>query len=214
MPTDELEQARHDAIHALCVAQAQGMLSVETFEQRLMLLREAPTPAAMRQIVGDLERTGDYALAEREPTAPAAPEPLQRLRLSAVFATTRRTGQWTVPLVIEGRILFGSLRLDLRDAWFDADLLEIDADIAFGSLELVVPPGTEIENEMSEMLGNSKHKRAPGRSGDWNGLLVRLSGTIFMGEVKIVERRSLRDLPEDHFRGVRGLLNRLREKVD
>ena len=51
----ELEERRREAIHQLCVAQAQGTLSVDLFEQRLALVREAPTPAAISQLVADLE---------------------------------------------------------------------------------------------------------------------------------------------------------------
>lgn len=188
MKSDELEQAQRDAIHALCVAQAQQLLSVELFEQRLLLLREAPTPAAVRQIVGDLEPHGEYLVAQDDTPLPAAVAPLERLRVSAVFSGAKRSGRWTVPLAIDARIVFGSLRLDLRDAWFESDTLEIELDALCGSLELLVPPGTQVENELSEVLSGSKHKR--GRAGDagWNGLLVRLTGQLVMSGVKIIER--------------------------
>lgn len=189
MTSDELELARRDAIHALCVAQAQERLSVELFEQRLALLREAPTSGAVRQIVGDLEITGDYALAVRDTPLPAAAPPLERLRISAVFSGAKRSGRWTVPLRIEAKIMFGSVRLDLRDAWFEFDTLEIEMESFCGSLELTVPPGTQVENEVSETMSGSDHKRGRGvAAAEWNGLLVRLTGSMFMSGLKIIER--------------------------
>ena len=43
----ELETARRDAVARLCMAQASGFLSVETFEERYALLREATSVATM-----------------------------------------------------------------------------------------------------------------------------------------------------------------------
>ncbi len=189
MPNNDLDAARRDAIHALCVAQAEDRLSVELFEQRLLLLREAPSAAAVRQIVGDLETTGDYGLAVHSAPIPAAVAPLERLRVSAVFSGAKRSGRWTVPLSIETRIMFGSVRLDLRDAWFESDTLDVEVDAVCGSLELIVPPGTQVEIEVSETMSGSDHKRGRGASAaDWNGLLVRLTGSMFMSGLKVIER--------------------------
>jgi hypothetical protein len=191
-PDPDLDGARHDAIHALCVAQAQDRISVELFEQRLLLLREAPTAAAMKQILGDLDASGDYALQRldtppRAPLETAAAAPLERMRLSAVFSGTKRSGPWTVPLLIEAKIIFGDMTLDFRDAWFEVDTLDIDVDAFCGKLRLIVPPGTQVENEIEETLSGSKHRR--GREViEPNGLLVRLSGQMFMGKVEIIER--------------------------
>jgi hypothetical protein len=188
----DLDAARRDAIHALCVAQAQDRISVELFEQRLLLLREAPTPAAIRQILGDLDASGDYALQRLDTPLPAPIEtaavaPLERMRLSAVFSGTKRSGQWTVPLLIEAKIIFGDMTLDFRDAWFEVDTLDIDVEAWCGKLRLIVPPGTQVENEIEETLSGSKHRR--GREAtEPNGLLVRLSGQMFMGKVEILER--------------------------
>jgi hypothetical protein len=191
-PNPDLDAARRDAIHALCVAQAHERISVELFEQRLLLLREAPTAAAMKQILGDLDTSGDYALQRLDtplpaPTAPAAVAPLERMRLTAVFSGTRRSGQWTVPLLIEAKLIFGDMTLDFRDAWFEVDTLDIDVDAWCGKLRLIVPPGTQIENEIEETLSGSKHKRGRDVT-EPNGLLLRLSGQMFMGSVEIIER--------------------------
>jgi hypothetical protein len=194
MPTDTLDVARRDAIHLLCMAQADGRISVDLFHQRYLLLQEAPSAAAARQLVGDLEPSGTFAPAPvtgedaLAPLSPAPVAPLEQLRLSAVFSSVKRSGQWTVPLLIETKCLFGSLRLDFRDAWFDADTLDIHVDAICGSLELIVPPGTQVENAVEETMSGSKHKRSRGAPVELNGLLVRLSGWMFMSGLKIIER--------------------------
>ncbi len=193
MTSDDLKQARREAVHALCVAQAREQLSVELFEQRLALVREAPTTAAVWQILGDIGDPGGDDRLQRLDTPlpvdqPAAVAPLERLRVSAIFSGAKRSGRWTVPLVIEARIRFGNVKLDLRDAWFDSDTVEIEVDAICGALDLIVPPGTQVENEISETLSGSDHKRGRASAAEWNGLLVRLSGSMFMSGLKISER--------------------------
>ncbi len=142
MTSDDLEHTRREAVHALCVAQAREQLSVELFEQRLALVREAPTTAAVWQILGDIGDPGGDDRLQRLDTPlpvdpPAAVAPLERLRVSAIFSGAKRSGRWTVPLVIEARIRFGNVKLDLRDAWFDSDTVEIEVDAICGALDLV-----------------------------------------------------------------------------
>ena len=214
MDMDELLAARRDAVHALCVAQAREQLSVEAFEHRLELLKEAPTAAAVRQIVGDLEATADQALAPYpEPEMPAPVAALERMRLSAVFSQAVRNGRWTVPLLTEARAVFGEVRLDLRDAWFDTDAVEIAAHVICGKLAVIVPPGTQVENEASALFAGTDHKRRRAAGADWNGLLVRITGRVFMGAIEIIERPSTSDMPQGHYDGVRGAFNRWRDGV-
>ena len=64
----------------------------------------------------------------------------------------------------------------------------IDLSVTLGSLKIVVPPGTQIENECHEVFSSSTHPRRGRNRVAPNGLLVILSGRVFMGEVKIQER--------------------------
>ncbi|HET9151465.1 MAG TPA: hypothetical protein VFN83_07075 [Gemmatimonadales bacterium] len=214
MNSDDLLAARRDAVHALCVAQAREQLSVEAFEHRLELLREAPTAAAVRQIIGDLEPTGDYAVQPyAEPALPVPAAPLERMRVSATFSQAVRNGRWTVPLLTEARAVFGEVRLDLRDAWFDTDVVEIAAHVMCGKLAVIVPPGTQVENEASALFAGTEHKRRRAAGADWNGLLVRITGRVFMGAIEIIERPSTSDMPQGHYDGMRGAFNRWRDGV-
>ena len=110
MSGNELEEKRREAIHQLCVAQAQSIMSVEQFEQRLALVREAPTPAAIQQLIADVqvgngewEAGSGIALAEGQPRevsleSYAAPSEVpQRLRMTAIFATTKKRGSGWYP---------------------------------------------------------------------------------------------------------------------
>lgn len=215
MNQDDLIEAKQRAIHALCVAQARELISVDLFELRHALVNEAPSPAAVDAIVADLE-----AAVEFEPTplpvpvARASMVAVQPLRLSAMFSTTRRDGEWVVPPAMHLKGMFGEFKLDLRDAEFTSDTVEIEVDLMLGSLDLILPAGTQVENECATTFGEAKHKPNEVLESEPNGLLVRLTGRVFFGEIKIRERLPSDMLPPERRRGVKGWLARVADSVD
>ncbi len=231
MTGHELEDRRREAIHQLCLAQAQGILSVDLFEQRLTLVREAPTPAAIGQLIADLEvgttkwevGSGKWEAGRDTPDgpreislesyAPASQAP-QSLRMTAIFASTKRRGQWVVPYEIETKVIMGELLIDLRDALFTWDTLLIDVDVTLGELKLVVPVGTRIENEIEDFIGGGKVNMKGGHGAEPNGLVVQLFGTVRFGSVDVRQRLSTEAFPPDHFTGIKGFFNRKREGLD
>lgn len=227
MSGNELEGARREAIHQLCVAQAQGIMSVEQFEQRLALVREAPTPAAIQQLIADVDgASGEWdvgsgmALAEGQPRevsleSYAAPSDVpQRLRMTAIFATTKKRGQWVVPYEIETKVIMGELIIDLRDALFAWDTLVIDVDVTLGEVKLVVPVGTRVDNRMNDFIGGGKVNMKGGHGAEPNGLTVQLEGKVRFGSVDVRQRLSTEAFPPDHFTGIKGFFNRKREGLD
>lgn len=202
----DLESARREAVRLLCRAQADDRLSVEAFQSRLEQVEHAPNRATLAAILADLEEVGlPSPTVTRYPVAPADPtglvsaehhgvtsadpvSPAEYLRISSVFASSKRAGAWTVPLEIEGMVLFGELVLDLRDAVFGADVVDIVVNVKVGSFELIVPAGTQVENEIEETLSSSSHSTRSARGARPNGLLVRLRGKAWLASVDVKEK--------------------------
>jgi hypothetical protein len=193
----DLESARRDAIRMLCLAQATDRLSVEAFQSRLEQVNHAPNRATLAAIVADLEEggfpepvvSGRYPVAVADHTDVGVPvSPAEYLRVSSVFASSKRAGAWTVPLEIEGFVLFGELVLDLRDAVFGADVVDIVVDVKVGSFELIVPAGTQVENEIEESWSSSSHSTRSARGARPNGLLVRLRGKAWLASIDVKEK--------------------------
>jgi hypothetical protein len=195
----DLESARKDAVRVLCLAQAQDVLSVEGFETRLEQVHQAPNRATLEAIIADLAPathaaivpvtgTARYAVpADHGEIAPVSPA--EFLRVASVFASTKRAGSWTVPLEIHGRVLFGEMTLDLKDAIFASDVVDIEVDVMLGSFTLIVPAGTQVENEVDEVLSSSSHSTRNARGARLNGLLVRLRGRVVLGSVEVKEKQ-------------------------
>lgn len=191
---DPLTASRREAVTRLCQAQVDGLISVETFEDRYALVQEATSRASLEALVADLTVDGGTpiplsgsvpAVSRREAAdvvAAAAP-----VRLPAVFASATRAGPWLVPEEMEVLLVMGSLRLDFREALFQADTVMVDLSVTLGSCEVIVPPGTQVINDCREVFGSSSHPRPRGRPASPNGITIILQGRLLFGELKIRE---------------------------
>jgi hypothetical protein len=101
-----------------------------------------------------------------------------------------------VPLNLDAKVLFGEMTIDLRDAVFGADVIDIQVDVKVGSFTLIVPAGTQVENEVEETLSSSTHSTRSARGARPNGLLIRLAGTALLGSVDVKEK-----FPSNHPKG-------------
>ncbi len=187
---DELDRARREAVTRLCQAQVDGLLSPHAFEERYALVLEAPSVAAVEAIMADLDHDAPGFLAPAEPEDLAAGSDLApvSIRIPAVLGSTTRAGPWNVPDEIKVLVVLGKLVLDFRDASFVGDTVEIDASVTLGGLEVIVPPGTQVEIECREVLSSSSHKRHRRSAAPPNGLLVVVQGQLFMSELEIKEK--------------------------
>ena len=192
---EELESLRHEAIRVLSSGVAADRLTVEQFESRLALVRQAPNRATLDAIVADVIPSGGYpvpaGLVAVVPDHTALPpvEPAELLRITTVLGTTKRAGSWTVPLRLQLRVVLGELTIDLRDAVFGSDVLDIDLRAKFGSITLIVPAGTQVENECEERLSSSSHSTRSARGASPLGLLVRITGRVVLSNLEIKEKR-------------------------
>ena len=191
----DLELARKEAVRLLCQAQADTRLSVDTFETRLDQVRRAPNEATLAAILADLEPLPvPYLMASpdlgpEDHTGLASPvSPADHLRIATVFGSTKRAGSWTVPLLLELKVLVGETTIDLRDAVFGADVVDIEVEVLLGSFTLIVPVGTQVESAVEETLSSSSHSTRNARNPQPNGLLIRIRGSSLLGSVDIKEK--------------------------
>jgi hypothetical protein len=192
---DELELRRHEAIRTLSAAVAAERLSVEQLEARLTLIRQAPNHATLDAIVADLQPSGSVpafpvetrSLARADGLVPVAPAEL--LRIKTVLSSSKRGGSWTVPLRLEIKVVMGELTIDLRDAVFCSDVLDIELDVLLGSLTFIVPAGAQVENECEERWSATTHSTRSVEGPGAIGLLIRLSGRVRWSSMDIKEKR-------------------------
>ena len=205
---EDLEAVRRDAIRALSSAVASEQLPPDQLESRLSLIRQAPNRATLDAIMADVSPSGGYRAAafplaplEHRAVAPVAPAEL--LRITTVLSSSKRAGSWTVPLRLEIKVVLGELTVDLRDAVFYSDVLDVDVDVLLGSLTFIVPAGAQVENECEERWSSTTHSTRSVRGTGPIGLLIRLTGRVRWSNVEIKEKKRS---AEESERGWRALL--------
>jgi hypothetical protein len=203
---DDLEPFREESIRALSAAVASDRLPVDQLEARLALVRQSPNRATLDAIVADVLPTGGFLVPTGLVPAPAdhtytgrygSPvEPAEELRISTIFGSSKRAGSWTVPLHLTLKVFAGELTLDMRDAVFGSDVVDIDVNVLMGGIVLIVPAGAQVENECDERFSSSTHSTRSARGVSPIGLLVRITGKVRMGNIEIKEKRPSAEEPE------------------
>ena len=144
----------------LSTAYAEGRLSREEHDERIDQLMAAKTFDDLLPITQDLVIVG--------PPAPVAtPQSSSRFaidttgqnaesdKMIAIFGGVTRKGRWRVRKNTHALALFGGMDLDLRDAIFEAPVVEISGFWCFGGLDMKVPEGIEIQDQTAGIFGGT-----------------------------------------------------------
>jgi len=99
----------------------------------------------------------------------------------------KRSGAWVVPTESRFRTWFGNIQLDLREASILEPEVAVHAWTLFGTIDLLVPEGVEVDVRVSTHLGSLKLQAgaaaAPGAP------RIVLTGATWFGDVKVRHRR-------------------------
>lgn len=180
-PAGQLEHAREQARVRLADAYARDILDQDQLDERLEAVERALTLAELDAVTAVL---GPTALV---PVAPATPAPIdapQQLRV--LFSAVDRTGAWTVAARTRVRVLFGGATLDLRQAVLPPGPIELDLWLVFGSLDIIIPPGWQLDDRCGAILGAVEHHGGPAPAP--TGRVLRLAGRVVFSSLTIHER--------------------------
>ena len=145
----------------LSTAYAEGRLSQEEHDERLDQLMVAKTFDDLLPITHDLVLVGP-------PVTVATPQTSSRFAIDtvgqnsesdnmiAVFGGVTRKGRWRIRKNTRALALFGGMDLDLRDAIFEAPVVEISGFWCFGGLDIKVPEGIEVQDQIAGIFGGSE----------------------------------------------------------
>ena len=144
----------------LSTAYAEGRLSRAEHDERIDQLMAAKTFDDLLPITRDLVIVG--------PPAPVAtPQSSSRFaidttgqnpesdKMIAIFGGVTRKGRWRVRKNTHALALFGGMDLDLRNAIFEAPVVEISGFWCFGGLDIKVPEGIEIQDQTAGIFGGT-----------------------------------------------------------
>ena len=74
--------------------------------------------------------------------------------ISSVLGSTSRGGRWVPPETMRALSVMGHIALDYREADLPLGVTEVDCQVYFGSVEIIVPPDVDVELTGSVFLGS------------------------------------------------------------
>ncbi len=179
--------ADRDQVAALlAAAYAEGRLTREEHDERLEQVMVART---FDQLI---PLTADLVPLDPAPTTLSSPTPqfvvgngshTEVDRMVAVFGGVERHGRWRVRARSQVTAVFGGVDLDLREADFDAPVVELTVQTCFGGVDIKVPAGITVRNETVNIFGGTEVKNL-GEPVEGAPTLV-IKGTIFFGGVSV-----------------------------
>jgi hypothetical protein len=151
---------REQVATVLSTAYAEGRLTREEHDERIDQLMTAKTFDDLIPITHDLVVVGTPApIASQQPssrfTIDTKGQSHDSDKMIAIFGGATRTGKWRVRRNIQALALFGGIDLDLRDAIFEAPVVEISGVWCFGGLDIKVPEGIEVRDQTAGIFGGT-----------------------------------------------------------
>ncbi|HKX15397.1 MAG TPA: DUF1707 domain-containing protein [Propionibacteriaceae bacterium] len=150
---------REQVATVLSTAYAEGRLTREEHDERIDQLMAAKTFDDLIPITRDLVIVGTPSPVAAQPasrfTIDTAAQSLEPDRMIAIFGGVTRKGRWRVRKNIQSLTLFGGTDLDLRDAIFEAPVVEISGFWCFGGLDIKVPEGIEVRDQTAGIFGGT-----------------------------------------------------------
>jgi hypothetical protein len=172
---------RDGVISMLSAALADGRLTPAEHGERVERAYAARTLGELAVLTTDLA------------TPSAQPFRLDhRTPVLALFGRDRRDGRWVVPATVPVLAVCGEVVLDLREALLQSQRVIVQATIAFGTLELVVPEGVAVELHGTAVL-TRKINRTPRPAAGMP--VVEVRSVSCGGTIRVVSPRRSRWLP-------------------
>jgi hypothetical protein len=127
----------------------EGRLTLEEFTDRMSTAYLARTTDELEELARDLPAAHTPVVSRRRPTR----------FLFSILGSTEREGRIRVRRRVGCLTAFGNIDLDLRQATLEGDVITIVALGMFGTIDVYVPEGVEVDLTGFALAG---HKRARG----------------------------------------------------
>jgi hypothetical protein len=168
----------HDALE-------QGRIAPDEFAERSEAALAARTLGDLRVLVADLPldvmRTGGSAALDLTPIAADGSDVVE---WRGSMSSLKRKGAWQVPRRIMLHRRLSSVELDFTEALFTSQVVDIELDVAGGSVEMRVPDGASVSMDEVTVVGGSieDHRRNQIANGRPH---IRVTGSLRWGSLEV-----------------------------
>ncbi len=191
-----LNHTRQVTIDALCEHFANDVMSVEEFERRVDTAHRASSSEELKELLRDLPGSGDLpAVVESATPAPvpeytvtSAANVKEKEFVVAVLGGSTRKGRWRPARKNFAIAVMGGTELDFREAVMGPGVTDLQVYTICGGVEIIVPPGMNVESHGIALLGGFDHVADSVHSPDPHAPTLRITGVALMGGVDVTVR--------------------------
>ncbi len=195
-----LNLSRQNTIDALMEYFASDVLDVEEFERRVDLTHAATSTDELRALLIDLPSGGNLPAAPgHSPTTDVAQRPSYSAApagqvkdteyVVALMGGTSRRGFWRPARKNYAIAIMGGTELDFREVAFGPGVTEVQVWTMWGGVEIIVPPGINVESRGIALLGGFDHAADEPGPPDPTAPTLRITGLAVMAGVDISVRQ-------------------------
>jgi uncharacterized protein DUF1707 len=168
---------------------ANGQLTVDELDERVELAYAAKTRGELERLTQDLGETR-----ERPDDVPVRPGDDGTHWVVSVMGGSDRKGRWRLGRTVTVINVMGGSDLQLNDAEFAADVVEMRVFSLMGGSDIWIPEGLDVEVSEFAFMGGNEIKVGEQRPGD-GGPLLKLKVISIMGgsTVRRGRKRSRRE---------------------
>jgi hypothetical protein len=167
-------------LQAACV---EGRLNLDEYGQRVENALSARTRAQLDALLVDLP--AETGTGQARDVASASRAGGRVSNTLAVLGSVQRSGFWR--LAAESRVVavLGSCKIDLRSARISAAVTTLEVAAVLGSIDVIVPPGVEVELEVHAVLGSRDMRM--GTAPPSGAPLIRITGMVLLGSLNVLD---------------------------
>ncbi len=171
---------RDRVAEVLHTAYAEGRITVDEHEERTTAVLHAKTFDDLTALTADLVPMTALPVPRAGSALSATTEPD---RLTAVLASTKRVGVWRVGRAAAANVFMGDVLIDLTEATFESDVIELTCNQVMGSTKIRVPLGTRVTLEAVNVLADSSVKGIGDPDPSMPTVVVK--GLNIMGDIQV-----------------------------
>lgn len=180
------DEDRAKVVTLLDTAHAEGRITAAEHAERLSSAQTAQTFDDLVPLTRDLVAVSQASPTSwNQPQQPSAGGPEPEL-IVTLFGATERRGRWQARRNLSVLNLFGATELDLRQASFTGNVCEVNVFCLFGSVDVIVPEGTDVHNSALAVFGSSEAKADEPMPGAPS---VRVRGFVGFGAIEARVKR-------------------------
>ena len=187
-PATVTKDRREQTIQALVAGFAQDRLTLDELERRLDVAHRTADRSELDALLADMPAVPDSAASAPARNELALPADVRENQfLIAIMGGVEKTGRWTPARRTIVLAFMGGAELDLREAVLPPGEMEIAIFTIWGGVEIIVPPGVEVDVSGVAIMGAFEQPRgtvAPPAGGP----VIRVTGFALMAGVEVYTR--------------------------